>query len=195
MPPARRNPPKDSLAGAAGDRVRAIIEAAESSAAEIRAEAEAEAERIRARAEDSANALQSEIRGDVQALLGSIRGAVDRLSSDLERLQERLGEPESGPVAGSEPVGAPVEEDLDLALSEDAAVGPSETETAPTAAGVRSTGGSVGGADLEGARLVALNMALDGASREEVGRHLRESHGLSEPEGMLDEVYESIGRS
>jgi hypothetical protein len=162
------------LAGTASDRVRAIIEAAESSAAEIRAEAEAEAERIRAQAEERASAVRSEVRGDVQALMGSIREAVDRLSSDLERLEERLGDPEPQPVSSPAPV-TPVEpdEDPDIALAEDAAVGRDE--------------------DIEGARLVALNMALDGASRDEVDRHLRDKHGVKDPAPLLDEVFSSIG--
>ena len=93
MPPARRNTPKDSLAGAAGDRVRVIIEAAEASAAEIRADAEAEAERIRSEAEERASVVRSEARSDVRALLASIRGSVDSLRADLERLL----------ISGSEP--------------------------------------------------------------------------------------------
>jgi vacuolar-type H+-ATPase subunit H len=174
MPPARRSSSQESLAGTAGDRVRAIIEAAESSAAEIRAEAEAEAERIRAQAEERASAVRSEVRGDVQALMGSIREAVDRLRGDLERLEERLGDSEPdaprspAPVTPAEP-----EEDPDIALAEDAAVGRDE--------------------DVEGARLVALNMALDGASRADVERHLRDEHGLRNPAPLLDEVFASIG--
>ena len=173
MPPARRSTQSKSLAGTAGDRVRAIIEAAEASAAEIRAEAEAEAEGIRAQAEERASALRSEVRGDVQALMGSIREAVDRLRSDLERLEERLGDPEpvSSPAAVT-PVEPEPEEDPDIALAEDAAVGRDE--------------------DIEGARLVALNMALDGASRDEVDRHLRDQHGVADPAPLLDEVFASI---
>ena len=186
MPAARRDPKRESLAGTAGDRVRAIIEAAEESAAAIRAEAEAEAERIRAQAEERASALRNEAHSDVQGLVGSIREAVVRLNDDFERLERRLSEPAGAPQraepapANSTAVNADdADEDPDIALAEDAAVGLDE---AP-------------GAELEAARLVALNMALDGASREDVARHLRENHGVSEPRDLLDEVYESIGRS
>ncbi|MBV8430035.1 MAG: hypothetical protein JO244_02660 [Solirubrobacterales bacterium] len=193
MPPARKNPAaKDSLAGAASDRVRAIIEAAETSAAEIRAEAEADAERVRTSAEERASALRSEVRGDVQALLGSIRQAVDHLRSDLERLEARLGEPEApvtapapevaqpAQVSRSEPVGAPIEEDLDLEVAEDAAV------ESPSSSGAAD-------GDREGARLVALNLALEGKSRDEVDRYLRENYDLADREGLLDEVYALVG--
>ena len=186
MPPARRNTSKSSLADTASDRVRAIIEAAESSAAAIRAEAEGEAERIRARAEEGASVLRNEVRGDVQALVGSIREAVDRLRTDLTRLEQRLGEgdpppPAAVPPAAEGPTGPPPEEDPDIALAQDAAIGPEEVEGLP--------------ADNEGARLVALNMALDGAPRDEVSRHLQAHYGVSDSADLLDEVYESIGRS
>lgn len=189
MPAARRNSDKDSLAGAAGERVRAIIEAAEASAESIRAEAEAEAERITAQAEERASALRSEVRSDVEALISSIRDGFDRLRGDLEALEQRLV-PDTAPAAPARaetPAPAAVApapaEEPELALAEDAAVGLDEPEPARPPA------------DHEGARLVALNMALDGASREDVGRHLRENHGLVEPEPLLDEVFESIGRS
>jgi DivIVA domain-containing protein len=44
----------------------------------------------------------------------------------------------------------------------------------------------------EGARLIALNMALDGTSREETDRYLAENFKLSDRDGLLDEVYESV---
>ena len=72
------------------------------------------------------------------------------------------------PSPGTEP-----EPEPDIALAEDAAVGRDE--------------------DIEGARLVALNMALDGASRADVERHLRDEHGVRDPAPLLDEVFASIG--
>jgi hypothetical protein len=46
----------------------------------------------------------------------------------------------------------------------------------------------------EGARLIALKMALDGHPREETAAYLRENFELDDPEGLLDEVYERAGR-
>jgi DivIVA domain-containing protein len=46
--------------------------------------------------------------------------------------------------------------------------------------------------DLDGARLVALNMALNGDSREETGRYLAENFEVSDPDRLLDEVYAAI---
>jgi DivIVA domain-containing protein len=48
------------------------------------------------------------------------------------------------------------------------------------------------GEDLDGARLVALNMALDGESRERTDRYLAESFQLSDRAKLLDEVYAAI---
>jgi DivIVA domain-containing protein len=46
--------------------------------------------------------------------------------------------------------------------------------------------------DLDGARLVALNMALNGDSREETGRYLSENFEVPDPGRLLDEVYAAI---
>jgi DivIVA domain-containing protein len=46
--------------------------------------------------------------------------------------------------------------------------------------------------DVEGARLIALNMALNGQSREETDRYLAENFDLSDRGTLLDEVYASV---
>ncbi|HEX4116535.1 MAG TPA: DivIVA domain-containing protein [Solirubrobacteraceae bacterium] len=46
--------------------------------------------------------------------------------------------------------------------------------------------------DLDGARLVALNMALNGDSREDTGRYLEENFAVPDRERLLDEVYAAI---
>ncbi len=55
----------------------------------------------------------------------------------------------------------------------------------------RHTGSPASG-DLDGARLVALNMALNGDSREETGRYLTENFEVPDPDRLLDEVYAAI---
>ena len=42
------------------------------------------------------------------------------------------------------------------------------------------------------ARLVALNMAANGAPREETSRYLSERLGIEDPERLLDEAYRSL---
>jgi DivIVA domain-containing protein len=46
--------------------------------------------------------------------------------------------------------------------------------------------------DIEGARLVALNMALNGTPREETDRYLAENFDLEDRQRLLDEVYASV---
>jgi DivIVA domain-containing protein len=46
--------------------------------------------------------------------------------------------------------------------------------------------------DLDGARLVALNMALNGDSREDTARYLEENFAVPDRERLLDEVYAAI---
>jgi hypothetical protein len=43
--------------------------------------------------------------------------------------------------------------------------------------------------DEEGARLIALNMALSGTPREETAAYLAEHYDLADPEALLDDVY------
>ena len=46
--------------------------------------------------------------------------------------------------------------------------------------------------DTEGARLIALNMALNGTPRDEVDRYLSENFDLSNRAGLIEEVYSSV---
>ncbi len=48
--------------------------------------------------------------------------------------------------------------------------------------------------DDAGARLIALNMALSGSSREETARYLAENFTLADPEALLDDVFARAGR-
>jgi hypothetical protein len=45
----------------------------------------------------------------------------------------------------------------------------------------------------EGARLIALNMALNGTPREETARYLQENFELGNTDAILDEVYPRVG--
>jgi hypothetical protein len=58
--------------------------------------------------------------------------------------------------------------------------------------GQQASGKPTPASDLDGARLVALNMALNGDSRQDTGRYLAENFDIAEPERLLDEVYAAI---
>lgn len=64
---------------------------------------------------------------------------------------------------------------------------PHATSGAQTAQPVRST-------DSDGARLVALNMALAGEPREAADRYLAERFDIPDRGRLLDEVYAAAGR-
>jgi hypothetical protein len=73
-----------------------------------------------------------------------------------------------------------------------------EPTPAPTPASAEPQASSAGGAapqgngDVDGARLVALNMALSGESREATDRYLAEHFRLAERSALIDEVYAAI---
>jgi hypothetical protein len=177
MPSARKNTDSGSLAATASDQIRAIIEAAEQTAAQIRADAEDEAARIRRHAKEEASGIRSEAKGDVQALVQSLRQGLASLNMDLEKL---------------EALSAPAPDD-EAAMPVDDAPAQDETPRAATSLGADARAGAPAEPDLESARLVALNMALDGAERGEVERYLSENFSLTDATALLDEVYASVG--
>jgi DivIVA domain-containing protein len=64
-------------------------------------------------------------------------------------------------------------------------------EEAPADTGSRGGGRSIRGA--EGARLIALNMALNGTPRDETARYLSQNFDLDDQDSLLDEVYARVG--
>jgi DNA polymerase III gamma/tau subunit len=68
---------------------------------------------------------------------------------------------------------------------------PAAAEAAPTPPAAAGAGEQKR-SDLDGARLVALNMALSGESREQADRHLADSFELADRAKLLDEVYAAV---
>lgn len=252
----------DSLANAASSHVRAIVEAAEQTAAEIEREAAAEASQLRAEASVEAERLRDEaatrsyehvaqvhettaqmlqridaMEGELTTLFESLRTGANRLHADLSLLQGNAGDlsgamgreqplsvvppAPSGrytPPAVDETLGEPLEEEdwregpaaserieveRELEEEEDeeefeprsyekpaVTPAPEPTVSRPSAAPPSSAAGT---GDVEGARLVALNMALNGQPRQEADRYLAENFDLPDRDALLDEVYEAVG--
>lgn len=80
------------------------------------------------------------------------------------------------------------EEPVELDAPVEAAEQPSSTTST---AGGGSGGRSIRGA--EGARLIALNMALNGTPRDETARYLEQNFDLDDQDSLLDEVYARVG--
>ena len=92
--------------------------------------------------------------------------------------------PEPTPPGPQIAAGGPSTEDLLAQLKGDA---PAE---APKAAAVAKNGEPAedSNGDVAAARLVAMKMALDGASRDEIAAHLEKSFSLSSADELLDDV-------
>jgi hypothetical protein len=100
------------------------------------------------------------------------------------------------PPVEPEPIASEAAETPAAVEPEPEAEPPRVTRTSPTTPGstaAAETGGDEEGGDVEGARLIALNMALNGQSRDETDRYLAENFDLADRESLLDEVYESVG--
>jgi DivIVA domain-containing protein len=113
--------------------------------------------------------------------------------------------PASAPPAPSVPASAPI---LPAAVAEpsvpllssprsaSSSQGSASPSPAPALSGAiaaqPSPVGARGGNDLDGARLVVLNMALSGESREQADRYIAENFELADPQKLLDEVYAAV---
>jgi hypothetical protein len=215
---ARSGGGSESLASAASEQVRAIVEAAESSAADIEREAEGDARSARDRAAADAQQTRDEaaaqarehvtavsestqvmlqrvdaMESELGALMESLRTGANRLTADLTLLQGNMGELHAAAGHGSSgsteaPASLPSiprpiqvdDEDEPQAYDEE----PDERDEPLPAAG---------GDDSEGARLIALNMALNGTPRDETDQYLAENFDLDDRSGLLDEVYSRVG--
>ncbi len=176
----------DSLAAAASDQVGVIVEAAEASAAAIRQKASDEAQEHVARVSEAASALLRRVdalNSDVTQLQGSMGElrAVAAGSGEAAVVEELLEEEHAAAAAAPEP--DPVEEKEPTVEEKE----PTVEEKEPTVDEPSASG------DSEGARLVALNMALNGTPREETDRYLAEHFELGDREALLDDVYARVG--
>ena len=164
---ARERP--GSLAEGASTQVRAILEAAETSARELREDAGREASGHVGRVEDAAKDMLAKLDGlqtELDRLLEGLKASAEMLAGSLEELSRDVGT--LGASVQPAPAHAPA-------------------PSAPPASGERSE-------DEAGARLVALNMALEGTSRDETARFLADHYALADLGALLDDVYASAGR-
>jgi DivIVA domain-containing protein len=171
-----------SLSGATSEHVRHILEAAERGASELRARAGEEAADHVARVRSAADGMLAkldELENELLQLLAALRASGDRLVQGLAELQGEVGR------------GAPIE-GVELPVEEHAAAGGAVADEDFAAAAQAPT--PSGGDDEAGARLIALNMALSGSSREDTARYLADNFALADPDALLDDVFARAGR-
>jgi hypothetical protein len=94
---------------------------------------------------------------------------------------QALASPQAAAAGAKPPLSPPERTEPNVHLDPEAPVAASGAPQAAAESG-----------DLDGARLVALNMALNGESREEAERYLAENYELVDRGKLIDEVYAAI---
>src|SRR4051794_17956460 len=183
------------LSAQAGEQVQAIVEAAERGAQEIRDAAQAEAREHVAHVTAAADRLRERIEQmerDLTQLVIDLREGADRLRGDLDALQagtDALSSARGAAPAAPAPVEPPPAEPRAVAPTpEPLAAAPEPPAREPAATPEPKNGG-----DSAAARIVALDMALSGTSREDTDRYLAENYDLPDRAALLDEVYAAAG--
>jgi hypothetical protein len=157
----------DQLAATVAAEARKVIEQAEARAREIVAAAEREAEETRARAE-------TEAREQVEGARRALEELTSRFGSQVAAAPATPPEPEPEP----EPPPPPPPPQ------------PPEPEPEPPAEPAPPPARD----DTQAARLVAMKMALDGASRDEIEAELDRSYSLGDRGALVDEVLAKAGK-
>jgi hypothetical protein len=152
----------------AAEQLRALVEAAEREAAQSREGLERVGERA-----DELERRVDELTAGVAEALGALREEIAAL---------RVGEAMDAPPQAEDP-GTRVEAADDELIAEAEAAAARKPDVGEEAAPLEEA------AAPEGARLLALKMALDGRPRDETAAYLRENFELAEPDALLDEVY------
>src|SRR5919204_1069152 len=140
----RPAPPPAGLAAGASEQVRAILEAAEAGAAELRAEAGAEARGHAERVEGAANEMVArlgELQGELDRLLSALKASASVLSEgllDMRARVEEMGASVEVPEEPAAPEPPAVEEPEVPAVEEPAAVEEVAAEEPPPAPTERS---------------------------------------------------------
>ncbi len=164
----------------------------------------------------------SSMDAEVSALVESVRGGAGRLAGDLAAVETNMGElydaatgrsatssageesslplpsPAPPPAAPASPAPPPAAPAPSLPLGTPRAPAPAQAVPPAPSEGGASTAhpgaptpaGANG--DLDGARLIALNMALNGESRADADRYLAENFQLADRGKLIDEVYAAV---
>jgi DivIVA domain-containing protein len=198
-------------------------EEADSDAQQTREEAIAKARSHVAAVAQVAATLLERVGGmdtEVRALIDNLRSGGGRLTADLAAVDASMGELYDAASGGAgtrtaadaaadarsrpkAPTPAPPD-DAPPPITADAiaSAGPGPKKGAAKRAAAEPAAGAAGAAqpkpaadaDLDGARLIALNMALNGDSRADTERYLAENFELSDRGKLVDEVYAAIER-
>ena len=188
------------------EAARQTRETAENDADRTRAEAVEKAQAHVASVSEATAALLERVGGmdgEVRTLTESMRAGASRLASDLAAVEGNMGDlydasagrgefqadpttpaPQARGGFDSELAGAMADPEPEPELAPEPALAELAQEPALS--------GGEGEDDLDGARLIALNMALNGESRADTERYLAENFQLPDRLKLIDEVYAAI---
>jgi len=199
----------------AAEDARATREQAAADAAATRADAIARAQAHVAAVARATAVLTERVESmDAQsaALVAALRDGAARLATDLSAVETNMselydaaagrageGSAQSPPPSSSAPVGEPAaalapaaETGTGLGAEAEAPVRQGHAEFVPAAPAAPAPEPNEGNGDLDGARLIALNMALNGDSRAATDRYLAEHYELADRQKLLDEVFAAV---
>jgi hypothetical protein len=201
---------------AAEGAARDIEHQAQEGARETREVADRDAERTRAEAVEKARSHVAAVAqatsallervgamdSEVRALAESLRAGAGRLAGDLAAVESNMGElydAASGREMAEMPAPPPraprrqePQQGFDTELAGAMAAPEAAEELREEPAPLLEADDAAGDDDLDGARLIALNMALNGESRAETERYLAENFQLPDRLKLIDEVYAAI---
>ena len=185
----------------AEDEAREIREEAATEARNTREQATAQAREYVGNVSQSTSTMLERLdamESELSALIESLRTGSNRLDADLQLLEGNLSEVrgavsprerfEPEPPEPAEPEHVPES----AASARDHGAADHGDGLAQTESASYESSRPDGGDDSEGARLIALNMALNGTPRDETDRYLAENFQLEDRDGLLDEVYASV---
>jgi outer membrane biosynthesis protein TonB len=182
------------------ERVRELVSEAEQRAGEIVRGAEEDARRIRAEAEEQAKERLDQVRAAIDELQsrfvpGAQPGRAQPTESEVQPGPVTV--PEPSPPATPEPTPDPVPEPSPppgepIPTPEpvpEPAPPPDEADPPEAQAATAGNGG-----DTAAARLIAMKLALDGATKDEARAELSAEYEVPDLDGLLDDVYAKAGK-
>jgi len=169
---------------------REIIASAEDRAKDLIAAAEADAQHIRDRAESEADERLGKVREALTSLEGALDGSpsaeIDPGPAEVPEPMPPL-EPEPSPPAEPEPM-PPAEPERRPPDPEIEPPAPAQPDRESPQMTNGFSGSSDRSQDATAARIVAMKMALDGSSRDEISSHLGERYEIDSSEKLIDDV-------
>ncbi len=179
------------------DLVSRTLSQAEERAEEIIATAEKEAQSLLDRAQGEAATIREKAERDAERRLKAIQAALAEVQSKLgvgaEVPTSPVPEPEPEPPVVPEPTPPdpapepePVPEPEPPLIPEPT---PPPDEATPPQVAAEPNGKSN---DDAGARLVAMNMALEGATRDEARARIKAEYECSDLDGLIDDIFARV---